>query len=144
MFRTAPLSIIRSSSLYTQQWYMPYRFADSLRAVPSWSCLQVIRKHVWHIPLLCPQWKTPDYVQRNCPEYVDFYSKNYFEKLVHLVGFYYKNSGKTSFKIQWGENRLLRGLSSGNWESLGWSFWPFWLYFHRSHRRTRGHSSQNR
>jgi len=30
MFRTAPLSIIRS--LYTQQWYMSYRFADSLRA----------------------------------------------------------------------------------------------------------------
>ena len=32
MFRTAPLSIIRSFSLYTQQWYMSYRFADSLRA----------------------------------------------------------------------------------------------------------------
>ena len=31
MFRTGPLSIIRSFSLYTQQWYMPYRFADSLR-----------------------------------------------------------------------------------------------------------------
>jgi len=32
MFRTVPLSIIRSSSLYTQQWYMSYSFADSLRA----------------------------------------------------------------------------------------------------------------
>jgi len=32
MFRTVPLSIIRSISLYTQQWYMSYRFADSLRA----------------------------------------------------------------------------------------------------------------
>ena len=32
MFRTVPLSIIRSFSLYTQQWYMSYRFADSLRA----------------------------------------------------------------------------------------------------------------
>ena len=30
MFRTVPLSII-SSSLYIQQWYMSYRFADSLR-----------------------------------------------------------------------------------------------------------------
>jgi len=29
MFRTVPLSIIRSSSLYTQQWYMSYRFVDS-------------------------------------------------------------------------------------------------------------------
>ena len=32
MFRTVPLSIIRSFSLYTHQWYMTYRFADSLRA----------------------------------------------------------------------------------------------------------------
>jgi len=28
MFWTVPLSIIRSFSLYTQQWYMSYRFAD--------------------------------------------------------------------------------------------------------------------
>jgi len=32
MFRTVPLSIIRSFSLYTQQWDTSYRFADSLRA----------------------------------------------------------------------------------------------------------------
>ena len=32
MLRTVPLSIIRSFSLYTQQWYISYRFADSLRA----------------------------------------------------------------------------------------------------------------
>ena len=30
MFRTVPLSTIRSFSLYTQQWYMSYRFVDSL------------------------------------------------------------------------------------------------------------------
>ena len=29
MFRTVPLSIIRSFSLYTQQWYKSYRFPDS-------------------------------------------------------------------------------------------------------------------
>jgi len=28
MFRTVPLSTIRSFSLYTQQWYMSYRFVD--------------------------------------------------------------------------------------------------------------------
>ena len=44
-------------------------------------------KYVWHIPLLCSQWKTPDDGQRNCPKHVEFYSKNKFEKLVHLVGF---------------------------------------------------------
>jgi len=44
MFRSVPLSIIRSFLLYTQQWYMSYRFADSCKqdqdgtAVPSWSC----------------------------------------------------------------------------------------------------------
>jgi len=32
MFRTVPLSIVRSFSLYAQQWYMSYRFVDSLRA----------------------------------------------------------------------------------------------------------------
>ena len=32
MFRTVPLSTIRSFSLYIQQRYISYRFADSLRA----------------------------------------------------------------------------------------------------------------
>ena len=31
MFRTVPLPIIRRFSLYIQQWYMSYRFADILR-----------------------------------------------------------------------------------------------------------------
>jgi len=35
MFRTIPLSIIMSFSLYTQQWYMSYSFADSLQAVSA-------------------------------------------------------------------------------------------------------------
>jgi len=30
---------------------------------------------------------TPDDGQRNCPKRVEFYSKNQFEKFVHLVGF---------------------------------------------------------
>jgi len=85
IFRTIPLSIIRGFPLYTQQCYMSYRFADSLRAGSGRS--QPISKSVWHIPLLCVQWKTPDDGQRNCPRYVEFYSKNKFEKLVHLVGF---------------------------------------------------------
>jgi hypothetical protein len=37
MFRTAPLSIIRIYSLYTQQWYMSYRFVDSFRAGSGWN-----------------------------------------------------------------------------------------------------------
>jgi len=34
---------------------------------------------------LCVQHKTPDDGQRNCPKHVEFYSKNKFEKLVHLL-----------------------------------------------------------
>jgi hypothetical protein len=60
-------------------------------AVPSWSCSQAVRKIVWHIPLLHIQWKTPDDGQRNCPKHVEFYSKNKFERLVHLVGFIIRN-----------------------------------------------------
>ena len=59
--------------------------------VPSWSCLQAVSKPVWHTPLLCVQRKIPDDGRRNCPKHVEFYSKNKFEKLVHLVGFIIRN-----------------------------------------------------
>jgi len=56
---------------------MSYSFADSLRSACQYN-LYV---------LLCVQWKTPDDGQRTCPKHVQFYSKNKFDKLVHLVGF---------------------------------------------------------
>jgi len=37
MFWTITLSIIRSFSLYTQQWYMSYRFVNSFRAGSGWN-----------------------------------------------------------------------------------------------------------
>jgi len=37
VFRTIPMSIIRNFSLYTQQWYMSYRFVDSFRAGSGWN-----------------------------------------------------------------------------------------------------------
>jgi hypothetical protein len=60
--------------------------------VLSWSCSQAVSKPVWNIPLLCVQWKTPDDGQGNCAKHVEFYSKNNFEKLVHLVGFIIRNA----------------------------------------------------
>jgi len=42
MFRAIPLSIIRSFSLYTQQWYMSYRFAASLRPGSGRNCSSVL------------------------------------------------------------------------------------------------------
>jgi hypothetical protein len=37
-------------------------------------------------PLLCLQYLTPYDGQKSCPCHVESYSKNKFEKLVHLVG----------------------------------------------------------
>ena len=36
---------------------------------------------------MCAQWKTPDDGQRNCPKHVEFYFKNKFEKIMHIVAF---------------------------------------------------------
>ena len=82
MFWTVPLSIIRSFSLHTQQWYMSYRFSDSLRAGSGRQ-----QNNMTYISLLCVQLKTIDDGKWNCLKHVDFHSKNKFEKLVHLVGF---------------------------------------------------------
>jgi len=82
MFRTVSLSIIRSFSLYTQRWYMSYRFrwqlASGIRMEPragsGWNWFhpdppsKLSAKPVWHTPLLCVQWKTPDDGQRELSE----------------------------------------------------------------------------
>jgi len=86
MFRTVPMSIIRSFSLYTQQWYM-------LKQV----CWQLASK----IRMEHPD-SAPDDGQMNCPKYVEFHSKNKFEKLVHLVGFIIRNLSRCT--ITWTSN----------------------------------------
>jgi hypothetical protein len=58
IFRTVPLSIIRSYSLYTQRLYVSYGFVDSFRAGSGWNVLILLENF-----------------------------QNKFEKLVHLVGF---------------------------------------------------------
>ena len=83
MFRTVPLSIIRSMCICNTACEQD----QNGTTIPSWSCSQAVSKPVWHIPLLYVQCKTPDDGQRNCPKHVEYYSKNKFEKLVHLVGF---------------------------------------------------------
>ena len=77
----------------TQQWYMSYRFADSLLAGSGRNCSSLLIRQAscqqtcmtYTIAVL--QWKIPDDGQRNCRKHVEFYSKNKFEELVHLVGF---------------------------------------------------------
>jgi len=62
-------------------------YCSRTNPVPSWSCSQAVNKHVRHIPLLCVQWTIPGDGNRNCPKYAELYSKNKFEKLMHLVDF---------------------------------------------------------
>jgi len=42
---------------------------DQVRT-PAWSCSRAVWKPVWHVPLLCVQWSTPDDGHRNCPQLV--------------------------------------------------------------------------
>ena len=63
------------------QQFLKFIFGIKLYMFPT------VSKPVWHTPLLCVQWKTPDDEQRNCRKHVQFYSKNKCEKLAHLFGF---------------------------------------------------------
>jgi len=89
MFRAVPLPIIRSFPLYIRHWYtcMSCRFDDSFQARQGWSCLEVLIKPAWHIPVPNVQWKTPVDRQRNCPKHVEFLDKNKFGKISASVGF---------------------------------------------------------
>jgi hypothetical protein len=88
MFRTVPPSIIRSYSLYTQQWYMSYRFVDSCTLVDHEkllleSCLQTCTTYTIAVCTVNNSWWWTEELSETCR--VSFQNK--FEKLVHLVGF---------------------------------------------------------
>ena len=90
MFRTVPLSIIRSFFHCKHNNGICHRrllTACDQDQDGTGSCTQAVSKPVLHVPLLCVQWRTPDDGQRNCPKYIEFHSKNKSEKLVRLVGF---------------------------------------------------------
>ena len=69
---------------------------------------QDVSTPVWHIPLLCVQWKTSDDGQRNSPKHVEFYSKKKFEKLVHLVGFIIRSFTHNNEGFYTNEDQLIR------------------------------------
>ena len=85
MFWKVPLFIIRSFSLYTQQCYMTYRFADSFFRPDPAHKLPANLYDIYHCCVYSE--KITDDGQRNCSKHVEFYSKNKLEILVHLVGF---------------------------------------------------------
>jgi len=65
-------------------WFLKFIFGIKLYMFRTFP-LSIIRR--LHTAMVYVQWKTPDDGQRNCPKHVEFYSKNKFEKLVHLIGF---------------------------------------------------------
>jgi hypothetical protein len=69
IFRASSLPIIRSFLLYIRHWWVSRRF--------------------WR-PLLSRDRmeRSLSDGQKTCPKHVEFYSKNKFKKLVHLVGFF--------------------------------------------------------
>jgi hypothetical protein len=95
MFWTIPLSNTRSFSLYTQRRYVSYRFVDNVQAGSWWIsiliCLKAVYKPVWHIPLLCVWWETPNVGQRSCPKHVEFHFVIKFEKISASSCFYHKD-----------------------------------------------------
>jgi hypothetical protein len=101
MFRTVPLSIIRSFSLYTQQWYMSYRFVDSFRAGSGWneSCLQTCMTYTIAVCTVNNSWWWTEELPKTCR--VSFQNK--IEKLVHLVGFIIRSFYAT---CRWGAKLL--------------------------------------
>ena len=71
---------------------MSYSFADSLRAGSGQNSVLILLASynckLYDTYYCCVySEKLSDDRQRNCPKHVESYSKNKFEKLVHLVGF---------------------------------------------------------
>ena len=92
MFGTGSLSIIRSLVLYTQQQVYVIRvLLNACQRDQDVSILIPLASSQHNLYdmylLLCIQYQTPDDRQKTCPTRVEFYSKNKFEKLVHLLGF---------------------------------------------------------
>jgi hypothetical protein len=135
MFRTVLLSIIRSFSLYTQQWYMSYSFADSSRAGsgwksgPSWSCSQAVYKHVWRIPFLCVQWKTPDDGQRNCPKHVEFHSKEKVWEISASSWLYYTKLSFPFWILKFSTESQIMLAVTVNGLSVTFSYFIIYFYF---------------
>jgi hypothetical protein len=106
-FRTVPLSIIRSFSLYTQQWYVSYKFADSLRAGSGWKSIRILLASIQqtcmtHTIAVCTvknSWWWTEELSETCRVSL----QNKFEKLVQLVGFIVRTNWTTSFGtvIRW-------------------------------------------
>ena len=109
LFRTVRLSIIRSFSLYTRQWYMSYRFADGLRAGSGRNCTSILillascqQTYMSYTIAVCTV-KNSWWWRQKLSETsrVSIQNKN-FEKLAHLVGSIIRNLSRCT--VTWTSN----------------------------------------
>jgi len=87
MFRTFLLSIIRTFFTVHKAMVHVIQLASRIRTFRP-DPARKLSVNLYDIHHCCVYSEiTPDDGQRNCPKHVEFYHKNKFEKLVHLVGF---------------------------------------------------------
>jgi hypothetical protein len=108
IFRTVPLSIISSYSLYTQKWYMSYRFVGSFREAGSgWNCSSILILLLLLLLLLesclqtCMTYTIAECTvngQRSCPKHVEFHFQNKIWEISASCWFYYKETRKVLFR----------------------------------------------
>jgi hypothetical protein len=98
MFRTVPLSIIRSFSLYIQLWYMSYRFVDSFRKGSGWntlnlleSCLQTCMTYTTAVCTVKNSWCWTEELSETCRVSFQKYKKK-IEKISASGWFHYKDT----------------------------------------------------
>jgi len=112
------LHVSDSSSVHRQEFFTVHKTMIYVIQVCRQLASRIRMEPIWHIPLLCLHWKTPDDGQMNCPKHVEFHSKNKFEKLVRLVGFIIRNLAR--YTVTW---------TSNGWQSPScnykWIFVPF-------------------
>ena len=110
MFRTVPLSIARSLTPYTQQWYMSYKFCwllangirTELSSVPILlaSCQQTGMTYIITVCTVKNSWRCTELLSETC----SVLSQKYIWEIRASRWFYYKNISGASTKP--GQNGL--------------------------------------
>jgi len=87
MFRTVPLSFIRSLFVVHPAMVYAIQVYRQLSSRSICSCSKTVYKPLWHIPLLIVQWINTWWCTEDLSETCTVSWQNKFVKLVHLIGF---------------------------------------------------------
>jgi hypothetical protein len=82
VFETVPLTIIRSFSLYTHQWYLLYRSVDGLRAESGWNAVSFENKFKNLVHLVGFLIRNIDF---SCEEFLEVLSLSYWSELCPVI-----------------------------------------------------------